>query len=175
MTRALARAGGDTARISEPPDPGSIGGYAISCQDERDEPAAPVDCARLERLAARALASLGVPSGAAISILVVGPARMSELKGRFLGSAEETDVLAFPVDDPGSPSPGPVVLGDVVLCPEFAQRQARALGRRPDGERELLLVHGILHLLGHDHADRRGEWEMSREERAILLQWGEAR
>lgn len=160
--------------MNEPPDPGSTGGYAISFEDERDEPAAPVDRARLEGLAAHALAASGVPGGAALALSLVGPERIAELKGRFLGFAEETDVLAFPVDDPGSPSPGPVVLGDVVLCPEFAERQARALGRRPEDERELLLVHGILHLLRRDHADRRGEWEMSREERAILRGWGAA-
>jgi probable rRNA maturation factor len=68
-----------------------------------------------------------------------------------------TDVMSFPMDDllPGSPEgPRPLgILGDIVLCPSVAERQAEQAGHAPEDEVDLLLVHGMLHLLGHDHAE----------------------
>ena len=145
--------------------------------DEADEPPSimledrqrvPVDTAGLCRAAARVLASLGVPADAALSITLLDPDAMARLKHEALGVRVPTDVLSFPIDDPHAPSPGPTVLGDIVLCPAVAGRQARALGRSPGDELERLVIHGILHLLGADHAEPHDELAMAREERRIL-------
>jgi probable rRNA maturation factor len=77
-------------------------------------------------------------------------------------------VLTFPIDDPADPMPGPLVLGDVVLCPAVAAEQARASGHTLTDELALLLVHGILHALGRDHADPAAERAMFDEQARIL-------
>jgi probable rRNA maturation factor len=72
-----------------------------------------------------------------------------------------TDVLAFPIDEPGeSPPDAPAILGDVVLCPPSPHEQAPGFDRTPREELRLLTVHGILHLLGMDHATAEEEREM---------------
>lgn len=151
--------------MREPEDPGGPGDYLILLSDAQE---LPVDHDALVAFAAHALASLGIAPGAHLSISLAGAEAMADLKARALGERAPTDVLSFPMDDPDDPAPGPVVLGDVVLCPDVAARQARALGRAVDEEMRLLLAHGILHLLGRDHADAAGESAMSREERRIL-------
>jgi probable rRNA maturation factor len=93
---------------------------------------------------------------------------MAELKEQALGGRAPTDVLAFPMDDPNDPMPGPLVLGDVVICPEVAAGQARAAGHSLDDELAMLLVHGILHCLGRDHATPEEETSMFGEQAQIL-------
>ncbi|MBN9376297.1 MAG: rRNA maturation RNase YbeY, partial [Cellulomonas sp.] len=90
-----------------------------------------------------------------------------------------TDVLSFPMDElrpgtDGEPSP-PGLLGDVVLCPEVAAQQARAAGHSTVEELLLLTVHGILHLLGYDHAEPDEEKEMFALQRTLLLTFLAAR
>lgn len=145
--------------------------------DEADEPPSitledhqrvPVDTVGLRRAAERVRRTLGVPTNAALSISLLDPEAMARLKHEALGIHAPTDVLSFQIDDPHAPSPGPLVLGDVVLCPAVADRQARALGRTLDDELERLLIHGILHLLGADHAEPHDELAMASEERRVL-------
>jgi probable rRNA maturation factor len=84
-----------------------------------------------------------------------------------------TDVLSFPldsVDDSAGALPGPVLLGDVVVCPAVASEAARARGGTLDDELALLVVHGILHVLGHDHAEPDETREMRERELALLEQ-----
>src|ERR671911_26902 len=106
-----------------------------------------------------------VPEEAELSVIFVDEQAITDLNERFLGGSGATDVLAFPMDDdvvlggrqpdqggrgPGSPSePGdpPIVLGDVVVCPRVAARQARERGLPESDELALLVVHGVLHLL----------------------------
>ena len=100
-------------------------------------------------------------------LLVVAPTS-ADLHQRWLGEEGPTDVLAFPMDELRPPPPGsdrsdragaadsgsaPGLLGDVVLCPEVATEQAREAQRPVIEELELLCTHGILHLLGFDHAE----------------------
>lgn len=119
-----------------------------------DEQSHPVDADRLRRLAAHVLADQGVPAGVELSVACVEAAEMAALKGRHLGEHAPTDVLAFPMDGPGATVAGePALLGDVVLCPQVAAAQAGERGVPTADELDLLLVHGILHLLGHDHAE----------------------
>lgn len=114
----------------------------------------PVDGAHLQQLATHVLTRLDVPSELELTITCVDRARITELNMAYLDGTGATDVLAFPIDAPDEAVAGvPGMLGDVVVCPDVAAAQAAEHGRTPHGEIDLLLVHGILHLLGHDHAE----------------------
>ena len=126
-----------------------------------DAQSRPVDPTRLQHLATHVLDQLEVPAELELSITCVDTARITELNEAYLGGTGATDVLAFPIDGPEDVVAGvPGLLGDVVLCPAVAERQAPEHGRTAAGESDLLLVHGILHLLGHDHADPAERAEM---------------
>jgi probable rRNA maturation factor len=148
--------------MSEQEDPG--GGHPrVSVANEQDRPA---DVDALVRMAERALDATGIPEGHSLSVALVDRARIAELNARYHGGAQATDVLSFPMDP--LDAPGPAQLGDVVICVAVAERQARGLGRTAQSELEHLLVHGILHLAGHEHADADGELEMAKAESRIL-------
>jgi probable rRNA maturation factor len=111
------------------------------------------------------LAEMGVSPLAELSVLCVDVEYMASLHERWMGEKGPTDVLAFPMDDldtkrPDDPEPGPELLGDVVLCPAVAIRQARAAGHTMDDELLLLATHGVLHILGYDHMEPDEEKEM---------------
>ena len=148
--------------MSDPDDPGGRP-PRVSVTDEQERA---VDIAALERVAEIALDAAGIPGGHSLSVALVDRARIAELKRRYYGERRATDVLSFSMDP--LDAPGPAILGDVVICVEVAARQARALGRTTQRECEHLLVHGVLHLAGHDHEDPAGEIEMAREETRIL-------
>lgn len=119
-----------------------------------DEQTHPVDSDRLLRLASFVLTDQGVPDAMEVSLLFVDGESISELNAHHMGKDGPTDVLAFPIDLPGETRAGePSILGDVVLCPQVAAEQATRHGSQPAAEMELLVVHGLLHLLGHDHAE----------------------
>ena len=109
-----------------------------------------VDANGLSELAVLVLRGEGVTGPAELSLSFVEPAEMADLHVRFMGKEGPTDVLAFDMDEHG-------LLGDVVVCPEEAAHN------NPDvaAELKLLVAHGVLHLLGHDHQeeeDRRAMW-----------------
>jgi probable rRNA maturation factor len=157
---------------------------AVFGADEQSE--VDIDLLRWVRLARFVLTEERVPEDAELSVIFVDEQAITDLNERFLGGAGPTDVLAFPMDDdvvlggrqpdqggrgPGSPSePGdpPVVLGDVVVCPQIAERQAGAHGNSAPDELALLVVHGVLHLLNYDHAEERESAAMKRRERELL-------
>lgn len=119
-----------------------------------DEQTRPIDAERLRRLADFVLADRRVPASMELALLCVDRDAIAALNAHHLGAEGPTDVLAFPLDLPGESGPGePSILGDVVLCPEVAAEQAARQGSTAAAELELLVVHGILHLLGHDHAE----------------------
>jgi probable rRNA maturation factor len=156
----------ERAQASGDLDPGGDPQPSITVDDEQ---AVPVDITFLRTLAARALEALAVPATGALAITLVDTGRMAELKEKALGDRAPTDVLAFPMDDPAHPMPGPFVVGDVVICPEVAAEQARAAGHSLNDELALLLVHGILHCLGRDHATPVEEKAMFAEQADVLL------
>jgi probable rRNA maturation factor len=127
--------------------------------DDRQD--APVDVAGLAALARIVLVGEGVP-GAELSISFVTQDEMAELHERFTGQAGPTDVLSFPLDEEEGED-GVRLVGDVVIAP------AVAAANNPDdpaAELRLLMVHGVLHLLGHDHAGDEDKAEMwARQER----------
>jgi len=122
---------------------------------------------------------------AELSLLLVDEPAMSELHEKWMGEPGPTDVLAFPMDElrPGQPGSGgsededadPALLGDVVLCPAVAERQAAKAGHSTQDELELLCTHGILHLLGYDHAEPEEHKEMFGLQAELLASWQEKR
>lgn len=130
----------------------------------------PLSLDAFERLARFVLGMEGVPEHSELSIALVGADEMAHLNEQYRGIASPTDVLSFGCDEP-CPTPGdePITLGDVVIAPEIAEAQAAELGHTVEHEFDVLLVHGILHLLGYDHeADDDAGVMASRE--AVLLE-----
>jgi probable rRNA maturation factor len=126
-----------------------------------DEQAEDVDADDLVALAHHVLEARRVPADMEVALLLVDEETIARLNAQHLGHDGPTDVLAFPIDEPGeSPPAGPAILGDVVLCPAVARRQAQERGVPEQGEFQLLTVHGILHLLGMDHAEPEEERAM---------------
>ena len=120
-----------------------------------------VDHERLVSLARHVLTDRRVPDDMVTSLLLVDVDTIAGLNDTHMGKPGPTDVLAFPIDQPGTTPPDvPAILGDVVLCPRIAHDQAAELGRAGEQEVEMLVVHGILHLLGMDHATPDDEREM---------------
>jgi probable rRNA maturation factor len=147
--------------------------------DVNDESGAGVDGPRLAALARFVLDRLRVHPLAELSVLAVDVEAMTTLHVQWMDEPGPTDVLSFPMDElrPGTDDrdPEPGLLGDVVLCPEVAATQAVAAGHSTDDELDLLCTHGILHLLGYDHAEPEEEREMFGLQRALLEAWHEAR
>jgi len=147
----------------------------VSADEQRD---APVDVPRWTGLAHDVLVAEGVIGDAELSLSFVDEDTIAGLNRRYLHADGPTDVLAFPIDDLGrvtqgldgdtAPPPGPLLLGDVVVCPAMAERQAPQLAGGYEDELALLVVHGVLHLLGYDHADAGEAEAMQRRERELL-------
>lgn len=125
--------------------------------DLNNESGVEVDEKRLVKLSRFALNLLRIHPQADLSIVLVDEATMANYHTRFLGLPGPTDVLSFPMDELRAPAAGEPppqgLLGDIVLCPTVTARQAEAMGRTPEEEADYLLIHGLLHLLGHDHAE----------------------
>jgi probable rRNA maturation factor len=104
-----------------------------------------------------ALDRLRIHPQAEVSIMLVDETTMSDYHVRFMDEPGPTDVLSFPMDELRPPKddeePPLGLLGDIVLCPSVTARQAADNGRTTEEEAEYLLVHGVLHLLGFDHAE----------------------
>ena len=129
----------------------------------------PLDLTAFERLAAFVLDREEAPVYTELSIAVVELAEMTELNERYRGVAGPTDVLSFECDDLcAADVDAPVTLGDVVIAPEVAETQAEEYGHTVEEELNLLLVHGVLHLLGYDHEADEDASVMQARERALL-------
>ena len=155
----------------------------------RNESGVSVDEPALAALARYVLDEMRIHPLAELSVLLVDSPTIADLNQRWMGEEGPTDVLAFPMDELRPPSPGsdrtdragsgdsgPVtVLGDVVLCPEVAAEQAREAHRPATDELEMLCAHGILHLLGFDHAEPREHATMFGLQDQLLDSWRAAR
>ncbi len=143
-----------------------------------------VDTDAVLAVARHALDEMGVNPLAELSVLLVDVGYMTELNHRWRGGDGPTDVLAFPMDE-GSIDHGPgenaavggepALLGDIVLCPEVAAKQAATAGHSAADELHLLTVHGVLHLLGYDHAEPEEEREMFGLQARLLSSWRSTR
>jgi probable rRNA maturation factor len=137
-----------------------------------------LDVAGLSRLARFTMDQMRVHPLAELCIKLVDEATIAELNERWMEKTGPTDVLAFPMDElrPGlvNDEPEEGVLGDLVLCPAVAERQARDAGHATAAEVHLLTVHGILHLLGYDHAEPEEHKEMFDLQARLLSEWSDA-
>ena len=137
-----------------------------------------LDAKRLSRLSRFVMDRMRVHPQAELCIKAVDRDTIAALNEQWMGKEGPTDVLAFPMDElrPGlvSEEPEEGVLGDLVLCPAIAAAQGRTAGHGTEAEIELLTVHGILHLLGYDHAEPEEHAEMFGLQDEILLEWRSA-
>jgi probable rRNA maturation factor len=161
----------------------------VSGFDEQDVVA--VDIPRWVHLAQLVLREERVDPDAEVGLIFVDEPTITDLNAQFLDGDGPTDVLAFPIDEggrvpgrdpdeggrgPGSPAEAvepPIVLGDVVVCPIVAARQATGRGASLDDELALLVVHGVLHLLEYDHADPAEADRMRRREAELVARFAE--
>jgi probable rRNA maturation factor len=138
-----------------------------------------VDTERLVQLATFALDALRIHPQAELSIVLVDEATMSAYHQKFMGEPGPTDVLSFPMDELRAPEPDeepPLgLLGDIVLCPTVTAAQAAESNRTPEEESDYLLVHGLLHLLGHDHAEPAEKKVMFDLNDKVIAAWGASR
>ncbi|AXE39056.1 rRNA maturation RNase YbeY [Acidipropionibacterium virtanenii] len=147
--------------------------------DINNESGVEADEQGLVGLARFAMDRLRIHTEAELSILLVDETTMASYHEKFMGLPGPTDVLSFPMDELRAPDDGEEppngVLGDIVLCPTVTARQAAENGRTPDGEAEYLLIHGMLHLLGHDHAEPEEKRVMFGLNDEIISAWDLAR
>lgn len=137
-----------------------------------------VDEVRLTGVARFVLDAMKISPLAELSVLLVEEKAMAELHVRYMGEEGPTDVLSFAQDEAfdaswsesGEDDPT-TLLGDVVLCPAVAHRQAEQAGHSFERELHLLCTHGILHLLGYDHAEPDEEREMWKIQTRLLTSW----
>jgi probable rRNA maturation factor len=154
--------------MGEPPSPTAALVTVVAADEQAATDGVAVD---LDRWAALAEAAV-IDSGARgeLTLTFVDRAEIAALNAEHLGKDGPTDVLSFPLDaDDEPPQPGvPVLLGDVVVCPAVAADQASAHAGTVDDEVALLVVHGVLHVLGHDHVEPAEEARMRARELTLL-------
>lgn len=150
--------------------------------DIQNESGVAVDERSLERLARHVLDEMGVHPLVELSVRLVDVGAMTALHEHFMNEPGPTDVLAFPMDelhdhriDEDDEDAPPTLLGDVVLCPVVAAEQAAAHGQSAESELHMLCTHGVLHLLGYDHADQAEEREMFAVQSRLLQSWSAIR
>ena len=151
-----------------------------------------IDEEHVRKLAAFALAHMGVADAAELSVSVVDPHEIQELNAAWRGRDTTTDVLSFPCDDAFDAGEGafgnemdgedeggdtaalaaPLELGDVVICPDVIDEQRAAFSTSFSEELSLMLVHSILHLLGYDHETPAECSAIERCEKEILDAFG---
>lgn len=134
-----------------------------------------LDVRRLAALSRFVMDRMRIHPLAELCIKAVDEDTIAQLNLQWMEKEGPTDVLAFPMDElrPGlvNNEPEEGVLGDLVLCPEIAEKQGENAGHGRDAEIELLTVHGILHLLGYDHAEPTEHAEMFNLQDQILVEW----
>ena len=163
----------------QPPERRPDVGPRVIVDDEQatGSPDYVVDVDRWAGLVANVLAAEGLGDRPVeVHVHFVDESAMEDLNREHMGGEGPTDVLAFPVDDPATVPDGiPVLLGDVVVCPVVAANQASANAGDFASEVSLLLVHGVLHLLGHDHDEPEEAESMRARERDHLARYGMVR
>ena len=143
--------------------------------DVRNETDFTVDEPALVAQAQFLMTRLGLQPGCEMSVLLTDADHMSQLHEDYMGEPGPTDVLSFAMDElvPGSQEQG--ILGDIVICPAFAQDQALKAGHDLAADLRLLLTHGVLHLLGHAHAEPEEHAVMFGLQAQLLTEWEAAR
>ncbi len=170
-TSGSDRTGADTPTGASGSDPTGISVVVDDVRSASDSPDVEIDLPRWERLARASLAWFDLVGE--LTMTFVDAAEIAQLNAQHLGVDGPTDVLSFPIDE--EPTPGvPRLLGDVVISPQVAACQYAGHAGTLDDELALLVVHGVLHVLGHDHAEPAEATAMRRHELELLeaLHWG---
>lgn len=140
-----------------------------------------IDVVALTQLCRFVMRRMRLHPATEVTLRLVDVATITLLNEKWMGSKGPTDVLSFPMDelkpgrkreanDPDDDEPAGY-LGDIALCPQIAEQQAPAAGHSTHDEIELLTVHGLLHLLGYDHATPEEHGEMFGIQGRLLLEW----
>ena len=133
--------------------------------------AVPCDESALDALLCYSYRRLRLDENCDLAISIVDIDEMSQLNREWMDEDGPTDVLSFPMDEVRLGESGPAILGDIVLCPEYARAGAAKAGTSLDEELQLLVVHGLLHLLGLDHRESAEEEAMFALQGEILREW----
>jgi probable rRNA maturation factor len=140
-----------------------------------DESGESIDVQHLASLSRFVLDRMRVHPLAELCVKLVDVETITELNVKWMDGTGPTDVLAFPMDElrPGKVNEEPEegILGDIMVCPDIAASQAETAGHPVVAELELLTTHGILHLLGYDHAEPEEHKEMFGLQDTLLAQW----
>ena len=147
--------------------------------DINDETGSEVYTDDILELASFLMSRLGMDESAELSVSLVSEEQMSNLHEEWLGDPGPTDVVSIPMDELREPGPGDPsatgVLGDVIICPAVAARQATTVGHQTQDEMRILLTHGVLHLLGNDHADPTEAGRMFARQAELIAEYCEGR
>jgi probable rRNA maturation factor len=134
-----------------------------------------LDVTEFARLSRFVMGRMRVHPEAELCVKLVDEPTMAEFNKHYMGKDGPTDVLSFPMDELRPAREGELeeegILGDMLLCPQYAAAQAPSFSRSPDDEMRLLTIHGILHLLGYDHAEPDEEREMFALQARLLAEW----
>jgi len=125
----------------------------------------------IERAARTALKHQKESPRANLSVVLTDNRKLRVLNRDYLGIDTPTDVLSFPASEP-DPETGSRYLGDILISIPYARKGAKQAGNSLEAEVQLLVVHGVLHLLGHDHAKIKEKARMWKAQREILIQLG---
>jgi probable rRNA maturation factor len=143
--------------------------------DVLNESGVEVDVEALTKLCRFVLRRMRLHPQTEMSLRLVDLETMTVLNEKWMDKTGPTDVLSFPMDElhPGRPGAEPVegYLGDIALCPQVAEQQAPAAGHTGADEIALLTVHGLLHLMGYDHAEPDEHAEMFGIQGRLLVEW----
>lgn len=125
----------------------------------------------LDSLLRFSMKDLKLPDECDLELLLVDEEEMTQLHVKWMEEPGPTDVLTFPMDEirPNSSQAG--ILGDIVICPQVAIRQAESAGHSFTHEMSILGVHGVLHIVGYDHATKEDEKEMFELQESIVARW----
>jgi probable rRNA maturation factor len=140
----------------------------VGIDDQDDHP---IDLGRWTALAEQVLTNEGVGGPSELNLTFIDQAEMTDLNVEHMGGTGPTDVLSFPLDDAdptGLVEGQPRLLGDIMICPQIVHGQAPG---HPDDELALMVVHGVLHILGMDHAEPEETIQMKAAEQRHLERW----
>ena len=147
--------------------------------DVLNESGVEVDVVDLTKLCRFIMRRMRLHPATELCLRLVDPDTIAVLNQQWMDKKGPTDVLSFPMDElsPGKDDDEALegYLGDIALCPQVAEQQAPAAGHSTNDEIELLTVHGILHLLGYDHAEPDEHKEMFGLQGRLLVEWGRAK
>ena len=132
-----------------------------------------IDCSTVDlaSLLNFAIAELDLNAECELNLMLVDEVEMTQLHVKWMQEPGPTDVLSFPMDEIKPGWKEAAVLGDIVVCPSIAARQAQSAGHSFEHEMAILSMHGLLHIVGYDHANQSDEHEMFSLQESLVARW----